>query len=178
VRADDTVFTVVREPTDRIISQINYVITRIFSEQVPVQPDTAGWRRLFGVEDLSKKNDRDYLTRLSRRILRDRGVVVPEVMCTFIGGATCEAALTKTVAHDLEVIELERLDAWTEAKLGVTKATRLNSSEKIISMKDFSADDLDYARSITQEDYRYYEKVLSAVKRLNKNSIVGSEILE
>lgn len=177
VRANDKVFTVVREPMERIISQINYVLGRIFTEESPMPPDADGWRNLFGVDDLSKKDSRDYLVSLSSRILRDPGVVVPEIMCTYIGGATCEEALTKTVAHDLEVIELKRLDAWTEEKLGVTKATRLNPSERFIGPSDLTPDDVGYARSIAQEDYRYYEMVISALKRLGKNSLTGSEIL-
>lgn len=178
VRATDKVFTVVREPMERIISQINYVITRIFSDEAPVPPDTAGWRRLFGVDDLGRQRDRDYLAGLASRILRDRGVVVPEVMCTFIGGATCEAALTKTVAHDLEVIELRHLDAWTEARLGVTRATRLNSSERFIGLDDLSPDDADYARGITREDCRYYEKVTAALRRVGRDSVIGGELLD
>ena len=45
IRLQDHVFTVVREPMDRIISQVNYVLTRIFSDRIPIQPDTAGGAR-------------------------------------------------------------------------------------------------------------------------------------
>src|SRR5271165_3381683 len=44
IRFQDQVFTVVREPMDRQLSQVNYVQTRIYSEAAQLQPDTAGWR--------------------------------------------------------------------------------------------------------------------------------------
>jgi hypothetical protein len=178
IRSEDTVFTVVREPLDRIISQINYVLTRIFSTQKPAQPDTVGWRKLFGVEDLAIKDSPEALLKLARRILRDKGVVVPNIACAYIGDGGYEAALTKTVAHDLEVIELKRLDAWTEARLGVTRSTRLNTSDKFISLKEFSPDDLEYAKSIVKEDQRYYQAVITACQRFGTNSVKGAQIAQ
>lgn len=38
----------------------------------------------------------------------------------YIGGGNYEAALTKTAAHDVEVIDLKQLDAWTEEGWGGT----------------------------------------------------------
>ena len=176
IRSQDKVFTVVREPLDRIISQVNYVLTRIFSTQTPAQPDTLGWRKLFGVDDLSVKDSRAQLLKLARRILRDKGVVVPNIACAYIGDGGYEAALAKTVAHDLEVIELKMLDAWTEERLGVTRSTRLNTSEKFVSIKEFSSDDLEYANSIVKEDMRYYQAVMAACERYGGKSVTGAQI--
>ncbi len=177
VRCGDDVFTVVREPMDRILSQVNYVLTRIFSEQTPVQPDTVGWRKVFKVEDMEIRQSPDRVFQLARRILHDRGVVVPEIMCEFIGGSGFEAAVTKTVAHDLEVIDLRQLDAWTEQRWGVREKTRLNTSEKFVSLKDFSAEDIQYARAIVREDMKYYETVLGALDRHGGTSIRGVQIM-
>ena len=55
IRYEDEVFTVVREPIDQIVSQINYVLTRIFTGEGPVPLDTKGWRVEFGVDDLGIK---------------------------------------------------------------------------------------------------------------------------
>ncbi len=178
IRSQDTVFTVIREPLDRIISQVNYVLTRIFSNQTPAQPDTVGWRKLFGVDDLEIKDSPEALLNLARRILRDKGVVVPNIACAYIGDGGYDAALTKTVAHDLEVIELKRLDAWTEARLGVTRSTRMNTSEKFVSLKQFPTDDLEYAKSIVTEDERYYQAVIAACQRYGTNSVKGAQVAQ
>jgi hypothetical protein len=177
IRFQDHVFTVVREPVDRILSQVNYVLTRIFSNEIPVQTDTVGWRKVFNVEDLELRHSPDQVFQLARKILRNAGVVVPDIMCEFIGGSGFEAALTKTAAHDLEVIELKQLDAWTEQHWGARRKTRLNSSEKFVSLKDFPKDDIEYCRHIIQEDMKYYQKVLEALDRHGGTSIRGSQIL-
>jgi hypothetical protein len=177
IRCGDEVFTVVREPIDRIISQVNYVLTRIFSERTPVQPDTAGWRKEFKVEDLEIRQSPDRVFKLARQIFRHPGVVVPNIMCEFIGGGGYEAALTKTVSHDLEVIDLRHLDAWSEQRWGAGEKSRLNSSEKFVSLKDFSRDDIEYARGIVQEDMKYYQKVLGALDRHGGTSIKGVQIM-
>ena len=51
IRFRDEIFTVLRDPISRVISQVNYVLTRIFSDEVPVAPDTRGWRDEFGIDD-------------------------------------------------------------------------------------------------------------------------------
>lgn len=177
IRYADHVFTVVRKPLDQVLSQVNYVLTRIFSDAVPIAPDTAGWRNLFGVEKLGIRNSRNEIVELAKRVLRDPGVVVPNVICTYLGGGNLDVAVRQTVAHDLEVIELKLLDAWSEQHWDVTYKTRLNSSEKFVSFEDFSAEDMDYARSIVRDDLQYYQKVLTGYERYGGTSIRGAQIV-
>ena len=140
-------------------------------------PDTAGWREEFKVEYSETRRSPDRVFHLARRILRHQGVVVPNIMCGFIGGSGYEAALTETVAHDLEVVDLRQLDTWSEQRWGVGEKTKLNSSEKFVSLKDFSRDDIEYARSIVQEDMKYYQAVLDATDRHGGASIKGAQII-
>jgi hypothetical protein len=79
IRGIDKVFTVVREPMSRILSQVNYVLMRIFAVQTPMQPDTAGWRGVFKVEDLEIRHSHDRVLELAREILHHPGVVVPDI---------------------------------------------------------------------------------------------------
>jgi hypothetical protein len=177
IRFRDSVFTIVREPLEQIVSQINYTLGRIFSNEDPIPPDTAGWRKLFAVEDPDPGMSRPNLLRLAKRILHEPGVVVPNVICTFLGGGSCERALAQTVAHDLEVVEMKRLDRWAEEKWNVTHRTKRNSSEKFVSLEDFSAMDMEYIHEIIQEDTQYYQLVLSAYERHGTTAVKGSQLL-
>jgi hypothetical protein len=177
IRFQDRVFTVVREPMARIVSQINYVLTRIFSEAETPQPDTIGWRRTFDVLDLHSHRDRSAVLRLAWEILRNPGVTTPDVLCKFIGEGDYESAVTKTVAHGLEVVDMDRLDLWSEQQWGASEADKLNVSWKFVSLADFPPGELEYARSIVANDLRYYERVLDAMDRLQRPSIRGDEIL-
>lgn len=177
IRYQDAVFTVVREPLEQIISQVNYVIGRMFSDQQPIRPDTAGWRREFGVTPANMEEMSEKVLPLARRILRNQGVVVPNVICRYLGGGSYETAVTRTVGHDLEVVELKQLDAWSEQRWGAIQKQRLNVSRKYISRQDLSPDDLAHARSIVEEDQRYYADVVAALERSGGLSIKGSQIV-
>ncbi|WP_428483711.1 hypothetical protein [Rhodopila sp.] len=178
IRYQDQVFTVVREPLEQIVSQINYTLMRIFSDENPIPPDTLGWRKLFSIESPCPQYSQDAIRQLARQILRNPGVVVPNVVCAFLGGNSYKRSVLQTVAHDLEVVELQRLDAWSEQKWSVssTPGGRLNSSKKFVSLQDFPPDDQDYARSIVQEDVQYYEDVMAAYERHGGTSVRGHQI--
>lgn len=177
IRFLDDIFTVVRQPLDQILSQVNYTLTRIFSDECPVMADTAGWRKEFEVFDVGHSPSREAVLQLARRILRHQGVVVPNVICEFLGGGSYEQSLAQTVAHDLEVIELNHLDSWSENKWNIMNRSRLNTSKKFVSADDFSADDMEYAHSIIQDDLRYYGLVMKAYERHGGTAVKGIQLV-
>jgi hypothetical protein len=177
IRFNDHVFTIVRNPFDQVMSQLNYTLTRIFADEDPVQPDTSGWRTEFGVGDLSQHRSEAAVVRLARDILRHPGVVVPNVIRAFLGGGDYHESIVATLANELEVIELRGLDAWAAEHWQVTERTRLNSSKKFLCLEDLSADDLDYTRSIVEHDIKYYDKVTAALEKHGGTSIRGEQIL-
>ena len=176
IRYRDAVFTVVREPLEQVISQINYTLSRIFSDESPVPPDTAGWRREFAVDAAAGRPSSDEIPRLSRRILHHQGVVIPNAICGFLGGGSFGESLAQTVAHDVEVVSLNQLDAWAEQKWAVSNRSRRNSSEKFLAMADLSPDDRDYAASIVLDDRKYYDRVMNAYERYGGTSVRGAQI--
>jgi hypothetical protein len=178
IRYQDQVFTVVREPLQQILSQINYTLTRIFSDESPVAPDTAGWRREFNIENPDAHRSRDEVALLAHQILRHQGVVVPNVICAFLGGGSYEGSVMQTLAHDLEVVEMSQLDRWSEQRWNISPTKKkLNGSDKFVSMKDLSADDRVYAESIVREDNRFFQCIMAAYEYHRGTSVRGSQIL-
>ncbi len=178
IRHGDQVFAVIRNPLDQLLSQVNYVLTRIFSREEPVSIDTKGWRTEFGINDLKKiEESQDEIIKLGRQILRHEGVVIPNVICRFIGGGTYDTAVTQTVSHDLELTDLANFNLWLEQRWGVTNCSRLNASRKFISKEDLAEDDQIYCRDIIQEDLRYYIAVLDALRWTGRSSVRGSQII-
>ncbi|MBN8898302.1 MAG: hypothetical protein J0H35_08970 [Rhodospirillales bacterium] len=62
-RPQDHLFTTIREPISLLVSQVNYVLTRMASPETPMAPDTAGWRSIFGVDDPARLEDRGEVLR-------------------------------------------------------------------------------------------------------------------
>ncbi len=178
IRFQDEVFTVVRDPAAQLNSQINYVLTRIFSAENPVRMDTSGWRTEFGVKNLAEFQTPAGLRELAHRILRHDGVVVPNIMCKFLGGGRAEQAIIETVAHDLEVVDLSRLSPWLQSKWGIRDDRRLNVSTRYIGVEDLPAADIEYAAHITGEDRKYHDTVMKAYGRGDRHSLIGRDILD
>jgi hypothetical protein len=96
---------------------------------------------------------------------------------TFLGGGSCAESIARSVAHDLEVVDLKRLDSWCEQVWNITEKSKLNSSAKFVSLQDFSPADLEYARGIVREDMSYYGHVIAAYERHGGTSVRGSQII-
>lgn len=102
---------------------------------------------------------------------------MPNVICQFLGGGSYDEAISQTVAHNLEVVDLKRLDEWSEQTWDVENRSRLNTSTKFVSMEDLSALDLEYARGIMEDDAKYHASVMSAYDRHGGTSVRGRQLI-
>jgi hypothetical protein len=173
MRYDDQLFAVVRDPVLATISQVNYILTRIYSQEPQPKPDTIGWRRIFGVQNVEETIDRATSIELARRVLRDQGVVPPNVACHFLGGSTAESALDHVVCHDVELTDTVRLDQWCRDKWGIEETGKSNESKPYIRLDDLSSDDKQHIASITSEDARLYARVEERLSRSGRSSVRG-----
>jgi len=177
LRFEDHVFTTIRNPEQLIVSQINYVLTRMNSDETPVPHDTEGWRKEFGIADLSMLADQNAVNNLASKILRHRGVVPANVICTYLGDGTSHSAISRVAMHNVEVTNLEKYHKWIEQKWGIVNHTRMNESKKYISIEDFSLEDRNYIYEITHHDQRFFNHVKQRLEVLGTPSLTGVEIL-
>jgi hypothetical protein len=177
IRFRDEIFTVLRDPVSRVISQVNYVLTRIFSDEVPVAPDTRGWRDEFAIDDNQLTEAKAAVHELAHRSLRDEGVVVPNVICQYLGRGTCDSAVEQTVINDIEITETSRYDAWSQARWGVGRPTRKNASDEYVRFTDFLPADQEYIREICNEDLKFYNLLIERLEQSDSLSIKGNDIL-
>ncbi len=178
LRFCDEVFTTIRRPSDLIVSQVNYVLTRIFSDEDPIQNDTRGWREEFKISNLEIYAEHAAKKRLASLILRNRGVVPENFICRYLGDGTYNNALERVVIHNVEVTTLENYHSWLKSRWGINKFTKMNESIKFISQADFNEDDQNYLASITNEDQKFFDHVQRRIKELGTHSLKGDEILD
>jgi hypothetical protein len=176
MRFPDQVFALLREPRQAVISQVNYVLMRIFAREQPARPDTLGWRRTFRVENPDPNIGKAALVELAGRILRASGVVRPHVACQFLGGATADEAIDKVISYDIELVDTSRMDQWCLERWGMDRQARSNVSPPYVEMKDLSRSDLEHLDAITQQDGALYAKVQEAMGRLGTNSVKGRDL--
>jgi hypothetical protein len=176
IRYEDQLFGVLREPLGAIISQVNYVLTRMFSKETRLDPDALGWRRKFQVGDADQAISKPAAVELAGRVLRSQGVVPPNVACRFLGGPTAEAALERAICYDVELTDTAHLDAWCQEKWGIDRQTRSNVSQRYVVLDDLPLADREHIASITAEDARLYAAVQERMARLGTVSVKGLQL--
>jgi hypothetical protein len=171
-RFDDRVFTLVRDPLDIMLSQVNYVLKRFFEEPTLKVHDVKVWGGFLGIEQFDLDAP---VVELGLRILRDQRIVPPNYLCTYLGTGTAESALEAAGRTDIEITDVARYSDWLSQTWGL-QTRRSNRSPRIVTLDNLGKADIDHLRSISHEDAVLYERILAALKRSGANSIHGTEL--
>jgi hypothetical protein len=83
VRPTDRIITVIRDPAEIILSNVNYVMTRILQDQESgtEAPDTREWKRQLGIDRLAPDVPDDMLAKLVETMLHNPATTVPNSIC-------------------------------------------------------------------------------------------------
>ena len=178
-RPGDELFTTVREPVALVVSQVNYVLTRMASTAQPIGPDTAGWRGVFEVDDPGRLENRAEVLRLASVILRNQGVVPPNNTCHFLGDGTTGGALAAMARHNVEVTDLQRYPRWLKERWMVRDtSTRVNASRAYVTLQDFSPEDRLYIHAITDQDQALHAHVGRRLDATGAASLRGGDLMD
>jgi hypothetical protein len=180
IRPGDQVFTVIRKPADIVVSQVNYVLTR-FSQDIErgqVGPDTAQWLSAIGLDALPEGMSDDFVATIAPLLLKNPHIVTPNTLCRWLGGGKSDArtALDAMVRSDIEVVDVERYQAWLASRWNIVSRSRDNASVSYISLDALSVDQRDYIEQITQEDLKVHRAVVDALAKTGKNSVFAHEL--
>jgi len=180
LRYQDEVFTTLRNPIEQVISQINYVLTRIFSDEILIQHDTSGWRREFSIKDVdaSTAPEPAVVMKLARSILRNGGVVPSNVVCHYLGNGTAASAIEQVALHNIEVTILTQYHSWLQSRFNIKYFTQMNPSKKFVRFSDFDSADQSFMTSIVSEDQIFYQHVERRLQDMGANSLVGLQIID
>lgn len=173
LRPHDKVFTILRDPIDIALSQVNYILTRLMqdAESGVLRPDSREWldklQLSIGVELLNKS----MLDGLRLRILRDQVLVEPNIMCNWLGGGTAEAVMDRLASVNAEVTTTRNYRAWLKDRWTLESTTRMNESVKFLTKDELSAADLRYLRRNSAEDIKLYEAMEARIAAAGTSSI-------
>jgi hypothetical protein len=175
MRLRDSVFAVLREPVEMTVSQINYVLTRMFAARPG--PDTAAWRQRFGVGATAGPPSSADVAALARKILYDKGVIQANTSCQYLGNGTAASAIENVVTHDVELTDFHRYEDWCRQRWGIDSQSRSNASRRYVKLEEFSSDERAYIGALTEEDATLYNLAQQAFAKRGGASIIGAEIL-
>ena len=174
-RFTDRFFTVVRDPLEIMVSQVNYVFKRFYEAPRCLLPDSREWADLLGIKEFDRKTSKAELLALGKRMLHDQRIVPPNYICTYLGSGTAESAMESTARCDIEITDLKRYNAWLKQTWGFD-TVRANKSVPILSLRELDPEDRAYLESIAQEDVTIYKHITHCLDASGGLSIRGSDL--
>jgi hypothetical protein len=179
VRPTDRIITVIRDPVDIILSNINYIITRILDDQEAGNdaPDTQGWRRALSIDHLPPEMPEGVTARLFNTMLHHPATTVPNSICYWLGNGDVQSAIRRLVINDVEITDTQHYAAWMRGRWDVVRAVKANESRKFVTRAHIGADDFKFIESITADDREIFALLSKQIEASGQNAIFGKDII-
>ncbi len=181
IRFEDDCFTIVRDPFDIVLSQVNYVLTRLMraaADPIP-PPDVTTWLRLLDIHSVEPNTSPSKLVKLAKLVLRHSNIVPRDTTCHYLGRSnpeghsSADAATDNLVVANVEITNTTRYNTWLKEKYGISSTTRHNQSNKILTRDNMSEQEREYVSEITAQDRQLYSKIGAALDAQGTSSIRG-----
>lgn len=182
IRPGDKVFTIIRDPVDLMISQVNYAIGRLRQDPRGRDPDAAENLQLLGLDRFDHAASNQELKDLALRALYDPRVARPNQACFYLGKHADDAkspyqsAMGNLVAHDAEITTTEHYEAWLKGRWGIGKSDRRNASDPILTRREVLRLATNDWLSSFSEDRKLFDVTSWAIRQAGTASIKGADI--
>ena len=173
IRVQDDVFTTIREPRERIYSQISYMLTTMVNFRGTSRHDTAGWLAAIGMDDLEADPSPGYLLETGRRLLRSRTIMRPNEICGILGDGTAETAIANLVVADAEITDMQRYSAWRTSKFKFSPPDRINKSRPLFTDDLANTADRQIVDGLIEQDVVLYDSIQRVLGRTDLLSVRG-----
>lgn len=178
-RPADRIFTILRDPTEIALSQINYILTKfqLNIDAGVVDKDTEGWLDALDLKELPPAVTPQFVDKYARKLLHNTDIVEPNSMCRWLGGGTAQIVAERLARHLVEVTDTTHYNAWLLDRWGISAQTRQNESIKFISLSSLGHQELGYVQDLSLEDRKLYSRLQQALAVEGKASVYGEDIL-
>lgn len=177
IRLGDTTVSIVREPAQVVLSQVNYILTRFVSDPQLKAIDTNGWLPFIDKSKLTSSIASNNFRDLAIEILYSDALVTRDVMCSFLGHGTAKSAFELCASASVELTDLEHYPEWLRLRLGVDAGQATNVSKRYVTMEDIGIDGLERIKNVTEQDCILMDRVRTIMGDPNRCSISGVELL-
>jgi hypothetical protein len=183
LRLQDDCFTIVRAPFDMVLSQVNYILTRIFAARdLGTAPDVQAWLSRLGFDRIPLDVSRAEALNLAKSVLRNEKLTPSNIITKQLGvshldpESNAASAINNLVVSNIEITDTIRYDSWSQRKFGHAEATRTNQSDQILTPEDLSPADREYISAITAEDQIVYDTIMKVLESSDSLSIHGGDL--
>ena len=160
-RPGDKIFTVVRDPHQIVLSQINYIIKRFREDPGCIAPDTASWGRSIGLSRFDPDLDSEQLRGLAFKLFDNKEAVNFKLLTTYLGDGTALSAIDLIQKSNIEIITLSQVHQWLKDRWGISSNFIGNKSENNIDMTDLDPTRRSFLVGACAEDQLIYDFIVS-----------------
>lgn len=186
LRRNDEIFTMVRDPADMVMSQVNYIITKLVESAArpggAFGPEIRKYLRVLEMERFEPNPSPSVLLSLAKRILREPALVPHNRLCRSFGpvkgqeGPSAQAAYDTLIIANPEITDTQRYARWLQSKFGIVSKTRRNVSRAVLTRETLSADETEYVESIITEDRKIYDRIQAALATSDAPSVMADKL--
>lgn len=176
IRPEDRVITVLRDPSEIVISGVNYVITGLLTDQAVSRPDTRFWLETLGIPNLDPMSSKDDLLRLAKQILHDTPLAHSDQICKSLGRDDAVSSLENLVGCNVEITTLKHYNTWLETRWDIRSDQRVNVSKRILTPEMLDGEDRDRIRRLTIEDRKVFDLVAAQLDQSGQCFIMGAQL--
>ncbi|MGA3402480.1 MAG: hypothetical protein ABSC95_24990 [Acetobacteraceae bacterium] len=180
IRPADRIFTIVRDPTEIALSQINYILTKfqLNIDAGVVDQDTEEWLAELELKALPPAVTPQFVDKYAHKMLYNTNIVEPNSMCRWLGGGDAQTVNERLARHLVEVTDTTHYNAWLADRWGITAHTRQNESTKFVTLSTLAHQDLSHVQDLSPEDRKLYSRVQQALTATGKVAVSGEDILD
>jgi hypothetical protein len=177
-RPTDRIVTIIRDPREIVISNLNYVLMRIRDDQNNgrVAPDSAVWRRVLQLDMLPPDLPDHVLTPLVKAMLRNPNITKRNSICHWLGNGDARTVVRRLVTSDVEVTDTANYPDWLRQRWGINRSARANASCTIVTPDRLDTEDRVYIEEITAEDRQAFTLLSEQIARSPTHSVFGHEL--
>ena len=170
-RPGDRLFTILRPPTDLLLSQVNSIMDALLLPPNSDTPDTAAIRARLPSSPATA--DAPGRTHLARAILR--ALTIRNPICHALADGTAAAALRAARYHDIELADLSGYEDWTKYTWDVEPNPPEGASTPHLRPTDLTPAD---TAPLIAEDEAFYKTFTQALSQIGdlRYSVRGRDL--
>lgn len=153
-RPQDSLFTIVRDPRDLVLSYCNYIVRRFMDDPGISKPDTIIWSNKLKLSALDNYDPRELVIRVF-----ESDIIKPNYLCTFLGDGTAESAKEALRQHPIEIVDIADYNTWRAQRWGIIADTQLNRTAPLIRRSDLTAAHANRLERLCGEDWLLYDAI-------------------
>ncbi len=173
-RVGDRLFTIVREPTDLLLSHVNAKLDMLLNPTEQDARQVAAWRP--HLANLPPPTTPAARKTHAREILRHIRVKNP--ICTALADGTASGALQAARLQDIEIADLAHYDDWIKYTWDVEPEPATQQSTPHLTNADLTPDDHARLQTLIGEDIIFYKPIAQGIANLGlrRHAVRGRDL--